>query len=370
MTVHIIASEKNWIESSAVEQLNKTAMLGGMRAAVGMPDLHPGKDSPIGAVFATEKVIYPSLVGNDIGCGMGLWATELQAGKTRIDKLAKKLEEMVALPEAAARKMLDEKGVPHSAFDKMLGTIGGGNHFAELQRVETVTDEALFAELKLDKKQLLLLVHSGSRGYGQHIFKAHCEKFGEGGLNENSTDAEHYLSQHDRAEIWAQVNRSEIAHSFLDTINTAARSVLDVCHNHIQKGSIDDVPCWLHRKGAAPSDRGPVVIPGSRGTLSYLVVAVGDQKQNLATLAHGAGRKWKRSECKGRLEKKYSKESLLRTEHGGYVLCSDKHLLYEEAPQAYKDVDIVVQDLVTAGLIKVIATCMPLITYKTRLVKR
>jgi release factor H-coupled RctB family protein len=105
-----------------------------------------------------------------------------------------------------------------------------------------------------------------------------------------------------------------------------------------------------------------VVIPGSRGTLSYLVIATGDQDQNLATLAHGAGRKWKRYECRGRLEKKYSKESLLRTEFGGYVLCSDKHLLYEEAPQAYKDVDIVVQDLVDAGLVK--------ITYKTRVIKR
>jgi len=81
MGTKIITSRKNWIESSAVEQLEKTAALPDMKVAVGMPDLHPGKDAPIGAVFATEKTIYPHLVGNDIGCGMSLWQTDLAAGR-------------------------------------------------------------------------------------------------------------------------------------------------------------------------------------------------------------------------------------------------------------------------------------------------
>ena len=370
MVMHIIASKNNWIESSAVEQLSKTALLDGMRATVGMPDLHPGKDSPIGAVFAAEKIIYPSLVGNDIGCGMALWATELQFRKTKIDKLVKKLENLKTVSESAAREHLDTLGVSHTPFDKMLGTLGGGNHFAELQRVDRIIDPQFFKDRGLDKEALYLLVHSGSRSFGEDIYKSHTARFGEAGLREGCEDADLYLKQHEHAKFWAQANRSLIAFNFLATIGTVASPVLDVCHNYVQKGMIGETPCWLHRKGAAPADGGPVVIPGSRGTLSYLVIATGDQEQNLATLAHGAGRKWKRSECRGRLEKKYSRESLLRTDFGGYVLCSDKHLLYEEAPQAYKDIDVVVQDLVDAGLVRIIATFMPLITYKTRAMKR
>jgi release factor H-coupled RctB family protein len=71
--VSLVASEKNWIEGSAVQQLHFTAGLKGMVKVVGMPDLHPGRGNPIGAAFYSEGVIYPYLVGGDIGCGMGLW---------------------------------------------------------------------------------------------------------------------------------------------------------------------------------------------------------------------------------------------------------------------------------------------------------
>ena len=81
--VRVLASPNNWIEGTAEQQLKKTASLAGMQLAVGLPDLHPGKGSPIGAAFAVEGRIYPALVGNDIGCGVGLWQTSLQASKTR-----------------------------------------------------------------------------------------------------------------------------------------------------------------------------------------------------------------------------------------------------------------------------------------------
>jgi release factor H-coupled RctB family protein len=109
---------------------------------------------------------------------------------------------------------------------------------------------------------------------------------------------------------------------------------------------------------------GPVVIPGSRGTLSYLVLPTGETDHSLATLAHGAGRKWSRGETKGRLVERFRPEDLKRTPLGGWVVCEDKDLLYEEAPQAYKDVDVVVRDLVDAGLVTIIATLAPVITYK------
>lgn len=108
------------------------------------------------------------------------------------------------------------------------------------------------------------------------------------------------------------------------------------------------------------------MIPGSRGTFSYLVEPIGEQKDNAYSLAHGAGRKWKRSEAKSHLSHKFKVEDLRQTALGSRVICEDKDLLYEEAPQAYKNIDIVIQDMLDAGLIRVIAIFRPVITYKTR----
>ena len=117
-------------------------------------------------------------------------------------------------------------------------------------------------------------------------------------------------------------------------------------------------------KGAAPADKGLVVIPGSRGDFSYLVMPLVDCHDALDSLAHGAGRKWARSDCVGRLAHKFKSDELRKTRFGSTVVCSDKELLYEEAPQAYKDVDDVVASLVDAGLVRLIARFKPLLTYK------
>jgi release factor H-coupled RctB family protein len=124
--------------------------------------------------------------------------------------------------------------------------------------------------------------------------------------------------------------------------------------------------CWIHRKGATPTDGGLVVIPGSRGDFSYLVKPIGDQQANAYSVAHGAGRKWARKDAKGRLSHRYSVEDFAKTPLGSLVICENKDLVYEEAPQAYKNIDLVVQDLVDAELVKVVALLRPLITYKMR----
>jgi release factor H-coupled RctB family protein len=123
---------------------------------------------------------------------------------------------------------------------------------------------------------------------------------------------------------------------------------------------------WLHRKGASPADAGLSILPGSRGTRSYVIMPKGDTAASAWSLAHGAGRKWKRREAKDRLSGKYDLESLRQTDLGSLVICEDKDLLYEEAPQAYKNVDQVVRDLVDAGLAEIVAVTAPLITYKVR----
>src|SRR5215813_8890033 len=89
--VRVIASPESWIEGAAVQQLEKTATLPGMRLAVGLPDLHPGKGSPIGAAFAVDERIYPALVGNDIGCGVGLWQTGLRSRAIRREEWVDRL---------------------------------------------------------------------------------------------------------------------------------------------------------------------------------------------------------------------------------------------------------------------------------------
>lgn len=90
--VRLLASKRNWIEGEAVSQLKKTAELPGVRLAVGLPDLHPGRGHPVGAAFITEGVFYPQLVGNDVGCGMALWQTDLKRQKFKLDRAVKRFE--------------------------------------------------------------------------------------------------------------------------------------------------------------------------------------------------------------------------------------------------------------------------------------
>jgi len=369
MNIKIISSKRNWIEGRAVDQLRKTFELAGMKAAIGMPDLHPGKGVPIGAVFASERFIYPHLVGSDIGCGMAFWRTSIRRGRIKIEKSIERLPMLDQPWDGNKEKTLEKEGIKISQFDDSLGTIGGGNHFLEMQFIHEVFDGERFADLKLDASFLYLLVHSGSRGLGESILRWHLARFGSRGLVEESVDAEDYLWAHDHARRWAQLNRRIIASRFLDALGESSTEVLDVCHNHVEKLEHQGSTLWLHRKGAADSSKGLVVIPGSRGTLSYLVEPTEDQSQNLFSLAHGAGRKWNRSDCRGRLHRRFSERSLRRNKFGGRIVCADKDLLYEEAPQAYKDIDIVVADLIDAGLIRPIASLAPLLTYKTSKVK-
>jgi release factor H-coupled RctB family protein len=235
-----------------------------------------------------------------------------------------------------------------------------------VQAIEDIQDTAAAAALGLDRDQLLLLVHSGSRGFGEAVLRRHIEQFANGGLADGTPEQATYLALHDHAVAWATANRSLIAERVLRALGARADLVLDVAHNTVLPGELDGLSCWLHRKGATPADRVPVVIAGTRGTLSYVAAPAGDGAANLATLAHGAGRKWKRSEARGRLEDRFRAQDLSRTPLGGRVICEDKDLLYEEAPQAYKDVDRVVSDLVEAGAAIVVATLRPILTYKTR----
>ena len=363
--VRVIASPTSWIEGEALRQLETTAALPGMRAAIGMPDLHPGKGSPIGAAYLCEGQIYPHLVGNDIGCGMALWRTDLPRRRAKVERWLGRLDDLEGPWSGDAGALLAARGVAASGHEEALGTVGGGNHFAEVQAVESVADEAAFTGLGLDRDRLVLLIHSGSRGLGESILRAHIDRFAGAGVASDGDDAAAYLARHDHALAWAQVNRELSARRLAAAIGADIEPVIDVCHNCVTAAP-DGRGCWLHRKGAAPSTEGPVVIPGSRGTLSYLFLPDPSRDEAGWSLAHGAGRKWRRSDARARLERRYRPADLERTALGGRVVCDDRDLLYEEAPEAYKKIDAVVGDLVAAGLGRVIATLRPLLTFKTR----
>jgi len=215
-----------------------------------------------------------------------------------------------------------------------------------------------------------VLVHCGSRGLGESILRAHVDQhFGEG-VDAESFAAAEYLRGHDFAVHWAKANRKLIARRFVAAIGAESQCLWDGCHNSVTRRESDGEVVWVHRKGAVVADGDFVVIPGSGGALSYLVKPTGDGESHAWSLAHGAGRKWARSEARLRMRERFSVPELAQTGLGGRVICEERDLLYEEAPAAYKNIDAVVQDLADAGLVSVIAALRPLLTYKTRKLRR
>lgn len=465
-------------------------------------DLHAGKGYPIGVSLVSTDTVYPHLIGNDIGCGMSLvqtpisrdaatmkqltkwvhdiylddsWANQVADGNTvQKEKFMEKVlgNELMDWPMNQKQNGMDvdqviEHGIDVHAFDDSLGTIGGGNHFAELQCIESIEDEIAFTELGLNEDRLYLMIHSGSRGLGNAILDDYLSSHkAKRGLDVESDDFKRYMELHDNALRWARKNRMIIAQRFLECLGTGNAYDFDQCtchidiyHNYLalkdgrkfeetqkeiarrenrdesepeingdsngklsvitngvhdkeskedpdavsngdvnqnddsandqiftltpepepepeteqKENELENVQSkdswYIHRKGAAPSDCGAVVIPGSRGSHSYIVKPIGEGScYSGYSLAHGAGRKMMRSKALAKMSKWYPNVNVLsRTEKfGSYVICEDKELMYEEAPAAYKDISQVIQDMVDFNLITVIAILKPLITYKTK----
>lgn len=360
-----VVARPDSIDGEAIQQLDRTAERFGMRLAVGLPDLHPGRGHPIGAAFLTEYVLYPTLVGNDIGCGMALWRTGIPAHWRDFDRWTRRLavlDEPVDPDDAVVTSAESES----AGWRDQLGSIGGGNHFAELGQVDALFDVDAANALGLEEKKLTLLVHSGSRGLGESILRDHLRDHGDAGLQADSYEAKRYLRLHDEAVAWARDNRLNVAKRFLRALKAEGEPLLDLTHNAVLARNPERTR-FLHRKGAAPADAGLVVIPGSRGTSTWIVrptpLASGTDACGWS-LAHGAGRRWKRADCKARLSHRTTEAELLRT-RTGRVICGDRQLIWEEAPQAYKDVDAVVEDLVTHGLAERVARLVPVLSFKT-----
>ncbi|EFO33097.1 release factor H-coupled RctB family protein [Roseibium sp. TrichSKD4] len=354
--VHHFFSQKSWIEGKATDQLSQIATLPEVEAIAAFPDLHPGKFGPVGCAVLSKR-LYPHLIGNDIGCGMSLFALRLEARKLRLDKAAEKLRDLEGPWNGDANSRLTEIGLSRSLHPAALGTIGGGNHFCELQVVDDVAENEQTSDLR--KGQLVLLVHSGSRSLGPEVFDT-VQAY-DHGLEQNSALATQYLEQHAQAVVWASLNRRIIAERAAHALKSDIVPIADVPHNLAERYR----DCLLHRKGAARADLGLTPLAGSRNTLSYVVRPTGRHPGSLLSLAHGSGRKYDRSSMTGRAGKtKSDREALKRNASGGFIICEDRQLLIEEAPQAYKSSQHVLDELVSFGLVTRVASLKPLLTYK------
>jgi len=349
----LISNEKCWIESTALSQLSAVSNLPCVTRTVGLPDLHAGK-SPVGIAAETMGIIYPHLIGNDIGCGMSLFETHCPLRKFKQERYVQRLNHIRALADIPSPSPYPED-CPISDF----GALGGGNHFAEFQIIDKVYDQAAFNALGIDSEYLLMLIHSGSRGYGQRILTEFLEF---SGLPVEDGRAAAYLKRHDDALLWAGRNRRAVAEKLTGWLgyDETVKPLLGCFHNFIERRG----DFFIHRKGAVSADAGPVIIPSSRGSLTYLVTPKQDTDIALRSLSHGAGRKWARSLCKSRIRDKYDRDSLRQNKFGGRTVCHDTELLYQEAPEAYKNIEHVISALVDHGLCNVIATLRPLLTYK------
>ena len=361
---HIYCSQKTWLEGPAVEQFNRVLGFEGILKGVAFPDLHPGRGVPIGAAFLSENVIYPALIGNDIGCGMTLFDTGISARKLKVDKLLRKLgnEPESIIQQLALGCLSEMEGTVEDSLG-MLGTLGHGNHFAEILELETVLDAEACGGLSVPKGNALLLIHSGSRAYGEALWREFAAKHGEDGVSVASEDGAAYLAAHARLIDWASFNRRLVAHAFARLMGNELRELLNATHNSITPVGEEH---YIHRKGASALEEGmPVVVAGSRGTHSYLVMPAGNLEEHLYSLAHGAGRKWNRQSTKARVREKHDDvSSLLQTKLGTKVLCPNKDLLYEEAPEAYKDIEDIIGDLKLFNLAGPVARLKPIVNIK------
>ena len=384
-SVEILAVDA-FVDSLSITQLETTARtLPGMVHAAAQPDLHPGMKFPIGAVFVSQGWIHPPLIGGDIGCGMAWFKTRLSRSQVEGDKGRKIAEKLRGLEGAwrtqEARETwlnIDGETACCSAgeeWDAALGTIGAGNHFAELQVVEEsilrrsdIQTEA--SQHELYEGEVVLLVHSGSRGYGGEILRKYTRD-GRESIREDDPMAKSYLEEHDRACNWASANRDLIAlrclaclepgepnwdlgtnHSSPDSRNSIrtarlavqARKVVDIHHNNVEittwppslKPDDDNnelfpelanlqikIPqkVYIHRKGAAPTHnpltKVPLSIlplPGSRATPTLILhptftATNAHGKTNALSLAHGAGRALSRAKAATYVAEKYGGKS-------------------------------------------------------------
>jgi tRNA-splicing ligase RtcB (3'-phosphate/5'-hydroxy nucleic acid ligase) len=420
----------------SLDQLQNVATLPGIvDAAIAMPDIHQGYGFPVGALAAMELpdgVVSPGGVGYDINCGVRLLALPLDVGELGARRaplvheisravpagvgreggkpvdlervlrdggsvLAERPEDVVRTESGGRLEGADGDAVSQRAKERggrQLGTMGSGNHFVEVQRVDEIFDEAA-AAYGLREGQVTVLIHSGSRGLGHQVCSDYVRRMdavlGRYGISlpdrqlscapASSPEGRAYLGAMAAAANFAWANRQEIANRIRASVanvlgrNAAdgTRQVYDVAHNVAKTERHGGRELLVHRKGAtrafpAGADEipdeyravgQPVFIPGSMGTASYVLAGEpGSMERSFGTTCHGAGRRLSRTAAKKEIHGAQLRREL---EAQGIVIRSASNKgLAEEAPFAYKDVESVVGVVARAGLARRVARLVPI----------
>jgi len=433
-----------------MEQLvNTAAMPGVVKHVLVMPDAHQGYGLPIGGVVATrhpDGVISPGGVGYDINCGVRLMASQLSAGEVRdeisglISSLFRNIpsgvgkgggarrvsakemdqvlvkgaawavkagygqpEDLERLEEGGSMAGADPSAVSARAKQRggpQLGTLGSGNHFIEIQEVVQIFDAEVARAFGLFEGQLVLSIHSGSRGFGHQVCSDYVKELQSAVRKYNielpdrqlvcaplsSPEGRRYFGAMVSAANYAWANRQCMAHlarrSFEEVLAGKVRSfdlhtVYDVAHNiakiedHVVDG--EKTKLIVHRKGATrafgPGHREvtpvyrdvgqPVLVPGDMGTASYVLVGTADaMEESFGSSCHGAGRTMSRTAAKKKIDGGTLRREL--EERGIHVRAGSLAGLAEEAPDAYKDIDAVIEVVHGAGLARKVARLRPL----------
>ena len=423
------------LEEDAVRQaLNASTLKGVVGAIYVMPDVHVGYGFPVGGVMATdpkEGVISPGAIGYDINCGVRLIATNLEArqilpkikdlmrrilqeipsgvGSTSKIKLSRSQlrevlkegarwaisygfgpeEDLKSIEDGGRMEGADPEEVSNLAYERgsrELGTVGSGNHFVELQTVEEIFDEEEANKLSLFLGQVLIMVHSGSRGLGHQVctdylrlarkvmpkYKVEVPDPQLSSLPFNSKEGQSYFKAMLSCANYAFANRqilgfrtAQVIKEFLGISweELGYRLIYDHAHNigklenHKRFGKV-----LVHRKGATRSfPNQPVIIPGDMGRYSYLLLGQRESlNKSFGSACHGAGRLLSRRKAKELVKER----GLERIIEGITVVARGKGTVAEEIPQAYKDVSEVVRVVEELGIAKVVARLKPIGTLK------
>ena len=450
----IFASEAINLEPDAVRQLYDAASLPPARKVLATADIHVGFGIPIGAVLGLDRAIMPAAVGYDINCGMRLLRTPFSKGDIDTNKIADSIARDIPLGEGKANlhldktsleavinkgpasipilarrinhraweafdpdecaddlKRIEENGrlpadmasVPNKAIQKgsdQLGTLGGGNHFIEIQYIQEIFDQPLAKTFGLSKNQIVVMIHSGSRRFGYEIADKYMDiaarrpemaerKKMLSFLHTDSTDGKRYITAMAAAANFAFTNRQIMALLVRRCFNrmfgpTPLKLVYDVAHNMAKLETHHADKLWVHRKGATRAfgprrmadtifakTGQPIITPGSMGTASFLLVGTGNSEESLCSVNHGAGRVMSRTAARGKTRRGtiitpalISDEQFKRSMHGIKLITSDKRRIKEEAPDAYKDIDEVIRIVTQCGWAKPVARMVPLAVLK------
>ncbi len=345
-----------------------------------MPDSHRGYGMPIGGVLATRKVIVPNAVGVDIGCGMCAVQTNArEMEETHARHIVEKIKRSVPLGFEWHEKPRDESAMPerespeltpivHQQYGKarrQVGTLGGGNHFIEIQRG---SDGFIW-----------IMIHSGSRNLGKRVAdhynrlavqlnerwcssvpKKHQLAF----LPIEAPEAKQYRREMEYCVQFALANRQLMMETVQEAFREIVRDVeyqpmINIAHNYAAMENHFSRNVMVHRKGATRAREGQLgIIPGSQGTKSYIVKGKGN-RDSFESCSHGAGRKLGRKQAIRELDLDAEKTRLDRK---GIIHSIAEAKDLDEAPGAYKDIDVVMEN--QKDLVEIVVELEPLAVIK------